>query len=416
MPSGALPRVSAPGVAAAAQVVLGGVDPAGVRVQQQLRPGRPRRGSRSAVPVPPRVRRRARCRSCGPASASGVPRRVRRPGTVRPRPHRPPPRRSWCPPRSGWPPAGTRCRGTATGPGRAARRHPDESVHQIGPWSVILPGEPGPGPIGTRLPTEEPADPVGRCRTAAHRWVTNGPRDDDPARSGLGAAPARGHGAPRPDRAVGPDQLERRRRRALGGARPQRGRQDHPAADRGRAAAPDHRPGARARRADRRGRPVRDPPAGGPVVGRAGRPGAARRRRSATSWCPPAGASSGGGGSATTSWTWPGPTSCWPRWASTTWPSRTYGTLSEGERKRALAARALMTDPELLLLDEPAAGLDLGGREDLLARLSVLAVDPAVADDDPGHPPRRGDPDGLQPRAAAARRAPWSRRGRSRTP
>jgi len=58
--------------------------------------------------------------------------------------------------------------------------------------------------------------------------------------------------------------------------------------------------------------------------------------------------------------------------------SRSFGVISEGERQQVLLARLLMGEPGLLLLDEPFAGLDLGARERLLARLGALAQDGAT--------------------------------------
>ena len=55
--------------------------------------------------------------------------------------------------------------------------------------------------------------------------------------------------------------------------------------------------------------------------------------------------------------------------------TRTFATLSSGEQQRVQLARTLMAEPAVVLLDEPTAGLDLAGREELVGRLAELAGD-----------------------------------------
>ncbi len=95
---------------------------------------------------------------------------------------------------------------------------------------------------------------------------------------------------------------------------------------------------------------------------------------------------------------------------------RPISTASDGERQRVQLARTLMVDPDLLLLDEPTAGLDLGGREALVARLADLAADPQRPGHRARHPPHRGDPARASPTPSSSGPAGCWPPARSTTP
>lgn len=70
---------------------------------------------------------------------------------------------------------------------------------------------------------------------------------------------------------------------------------------------------------------------------------------------------------------------CLARMGVERFADRILGTLSSGEQQRVLLARTLMNEPGILLLDEPSARLDLGGREQLVGALTELTADPTAA-------------------------------------
>ena len=198
----------------------------------------------------------------------------------------------------------------------------------------------------------------------------------------------------------------------MGDPRSQRRREDHAAAGRVRPDPPHHGCRRHPRRGARHRRRLRAAAADRPHQRRPRRADPARRDASTTWSCRRRTAWSAAGARRTTTSTTAA------RRAATEvgvdhLVDRTFGTLSEGERKRVQIARALMADPELLLLDEPAAGLDLGGREDLVSTLSVLADGPGLAGDGAGLAPRRGDPARASPTRCCCARRRWSRPGRS---